>query len=103
MGRCSSKAFGVPWDSLGGLCNHTILSAKTQLSLHSILHAASSLGMTGSTMVQVLVWASSDEIIFLRGHASSLGAGLGLWADVRLQLALPSALCLFVPFPLTSG
>lgn len=102
MGRCSSKAFRVSWDSLGGLCNHTMLSAKVQLSLHSILHAASSLGMAGSTMVQVLVWASSDEIIFLRGHASSLRAGRGLWADVRLQLALPSAFHLLIPFPLTS-
>lgn len=55
VGRCSSKAFRVSWDSLGGLCNHTMLSAKIQLSLHSILHAASSLGMAGSTMVQVLV------------------------------------------------
>lgn len=50
---------------------------------------------------QVLIQASFDKILFLRGHASTLGAGLGLWVDVRLQLVLPPAF-LFIPFPLVS-
>lgn len=54
-------------------------------------------------MVQVLVQAFSDEIVFSRGHTSSLGAGLGLWVHVRPQSALPPALLPFVPFPLISG
>lgn len=90
MGRCSSKAFGGAWDSPGGLCNHTLLPAETYLGLGRALNAVSNLGRTGSTAGMVLVGASSDEILFLRG-CQSLGAGFGSWVDVSLLLALPSS------------
>lgn len=77
MGRCSSKAFGVAWNSPRGLFNHTLLPAETNLGLGSALNAVSSLGRTGSPAVMVLVQASSDEILSLRGCASPWEQGLG--------------------------
>lgn len=49
------------------------------------------------------MWAPSDEILFLKVHAFSLRARFGLWVDARLQLSLPPALLLFIPFLLTPG
>lgn len=101
VGRCSSKAFGVAWDSPGGLCSHTLLPGETYLGLGSALNVVPSLGRTGSTAGVALVQDSSDEILFLKDFFSdeiffSLGAGFWSWVDVRLLIALPPDLLLFV-------